>query len=80
MSNIRYRPLAPSCLTEEAGDWFVGLINNGNESPYMSLTTDVREERRKEVPAVCHIDGSARLQTVAAEDNRSAACINTSIR
>ena len=64
-----YRPLAPSCLSEEAGNWFEGVFNNGNESPFMSITTKVREEKRSQVPAICHIDGTARLQTVATSDN-----------
>ena len=64
-----YRPLAPSCLSEEAGDWFEGLVNHGNESPFMSITTNVKEEKRSIVPAICHVDGSARLQTVTDKEN-----------
>jgi hypothetical protein len=64
-----YRPLAPSCLAEDAGEWFDGLKNGGNESPYMSITTGVKKDKQSIVPAICHIDGSARLQTVAEADN-----------
>jgi carbamoyltransferase len=59
-----WRPLAPSVLAEHAGDWFEGLSNGGNESPYMSITASIRSECRAQVPSICHIDGTARLQTV----------------
>ncbi len=53
-----FRPFAPACLAEKAGDWF----DIDRESPYMLLVCPVREGR--EIPAVTHVDGSARLQTV----------------
>ncbi len=65
----RYRPLAPSVLDERAGDWFEGLSNGGNASPFMSITTNVRPEKCAEVPAVRHVDDSARLQTVSERDS-----------
>jgi predicted NodU family carbamoyl transferase len=51
----RYRPLAPSVLAEFAGDWFDDLQNNKNESPYMSITTTVRQDKAHLIPAICHI-------------------------
>ena len=63
-----WRPLAPSVLAEEAGQWFEGLADGGNESPFMSITAFVKEVVRSQVPSICHIDGSARLQTVTMED------------
>lgn len=63
-----YRPLAPSVLDEHVGDWFADLKSGENASPFMSLTAEVRPERQSEVPAVCHVDGTARLQTVTKED------------
>jgi carbamoyltransferase len=57
-----FRPLAPAVLEEEVGAWFEG--GEGVLSPFMSLTMQVREEKRGLVPAVTHVDGSARLQTV----------------
>jgi len=45
------------------------LKNGGNASPYMSITDTVKAEKRQQVPAVCHVDGTARLQTVAKGDN-----------
>lgn len=63
-----YRPLAPSVLEEYAGQWFDELKDNANESPYMSITAHVKEEKISIVPAICHVDGSARLQTVSKVD------------
>jgi carbamoyltransferase len=53
-----FRPFAPAVLAEKAGDWF----EIDRESPYMLLVCPVRAGR--EIPAVTHVDGSARLQTV----------------
>ncbi|CEM17151.1 unnamed protein product [Vitrella brassicaformis CCMP3155] len=61
-----FRPFAPSVIAEEADGWFEDLPECG--SPYMSITAAVREERRGLVPAVCHVDGTARLQTVRESD------------
>ena len=63
-----YRPLAPSVLSEHAGDWFVELQNDQNMSPYMSFTATVIPDKASLVPSICHIDNSARLQTVTADD------------
>ena len=67
----RYRPLAPSVLSEHAADWFDNIpAGEGRSiSPYMSMTTTVTEGRRALVPAVTHIDGTARLQTVDKQSN-----------
>jgi len=53
-----FRPFAPAVLAERASEWF----EIDRESPYMLLVCPVREGR--EIPAVTHVDGSARLQTV----------------
>ena len=57
-----FRPFAPAVLEEEAGDWF----EEAEASPFMLLTFTVRPERREAIPGVVHVDGSARVQTVAA--------------
>jgi carbamoyltransferase len=54
-----FRPFAPSVLAERADEWF-GL--DGVESPYMLLVAPVL---RQDIPAVTHVDGSARVQTVS---------------
>lgn len=57
-----FRPFAPAVIYEEAKKYFDINI----ESPYMLLTAKVLSDR---IPAVTHVDGSARLQTVKREDN-----------
>ena len=63
-----FRPFAPSCLAEEAGRWFdlgePGEREDANVSPYMSMTAMVKDDKRELIPAVTHVDGSSRLQTV----------------
>ncbi len=54
-----FRPFAPSVLAERADEWF-GL--DGVDSPYMLLVAPVL---RDDIPAVTHVDGSARVQTVS---------------
>lgn len=68
-SRESFRPFAPSVLAEHAEDWFdLGdASSDSNKSPYMSVTAMVREKKTKLIPAVTHVDGSSRLQTVTAE-------------
>ena len=54
-----FRPFAPSVLEEKCNEWFELDI----PSPYMLLVADVREGKRT-IPAVTHVDQSARIQTV----------------
>jgi carbamoyltransferase len=60
-----YRPFAPSVLREYVSEWYEFDI----DSPYMSFAIPVKEEKRKLVPAIVHLDGTARLQTVTREEN-----------
>jgi carbamoyltransferase len=60
-----FRPFAPMVLAEKAGEWFDGPAEFA--SPYMSFAVPVREDRRERIPAVVHLDGSARVQTVHAD-------------
>ncbi|AZZ92930.1 transferase [Hahella sp. KA22] len=55
-----FRPFAPSVPLEKAGVYF----DCDYPSPYMILVAPTREEWKKEIPAVVHADGSARVQTV----------------
>ncbi len=55
-----YRPVAPICLEEFAPD----IFSPGTPDPYMLFDHDVRAEWRERIPAVVHLDGTARLQTV----------------
>ena len=62
-----FRPFAPACMAEHADEWFdmTGL----NDSPYMLFIVPVKHDKRTKIPAVTHVDGSARVQTVTAEQN-----------
>jgi carbamoyltransferase len=61
----RFRPFAPSVLEEALDAYFVGAAAD----PFMIQVYPVRPEKRGEIPAVTHVDGSGRLQTVSAESN-----------
>ncbi|RBP45307.1 carbamoyltransferase [Roseimicrobium gellanilyticum] len=60
-----FRPFAPSVLREAVGEWF----ETDDDVPFMMQVYQVREERRSKIPAVTHVDGSGRLQTVYRETN-----------
>jgi carbamoyltransferase len=60
-----FRPFAPSILEDRTGDYF----EQDHPSPTMLMVYQVRPERRAEIPAVTHVDGSGRLQTVTREGN-----------
>ena len=62
-----YRPFAPAVTAEDAHHYFV--LNAGEEYPYMTMLTHVREEAKPLLPAVTHVDGTARVQTVCRDDN-----------
>jgi carbamoyltransferase len=63
-----FRPFAPAVSSEEVDRWFE--VAPGTELPFMIMTADVREAFRKQLPAITHVNGSARVQTVSARDNR----------
>lgn len=60
-----FRPFAPSILAEHVGDYFEQI----HPAPTMLMVYKVREEKRAEIPAVTHVDGSGRVQTVSREVN-----------
>jgi carbamoyltransferase len=55
-----FRPVAPVVMEEHASDWFVG----GRAAPFMLFVFDVRADKADRIPAVRHVDGTARVQTV----------------
>lgn len=61
-----FRPFAPSVLEEHSEEYF---DTDGIKSPYMVLAFDVRKDKRKIIPAVTHVDGTARVQTVNKKQN-----------
>jgi carbamoyltransferase len=62
-----FRPFAPAVSLEQVQDWFE--VPRGFELPYMIMTADVRRQHRAALPAITHVNGSARVQTVSANDN-----------
>jgi carbamoyltransferase len=60
-----FRPFAPSILEEHVGDYF----EQTHPAPTMLMVYQIRAKRRESVPAVTHVDGSGRLQTVTRELN-----------
>ncbi len=60
-----FRPFAPSILQEHVADYFEVV----DEVPYMEKVFPIRAEKRASIPAVTHVDGSGRLQTVTPTTN-----------
>lgn len=63
----RFRPFAPAVLEERAADYF----DLDRPSPFMLVTALAHESVRGEIPAVVHVDGTARVQTVSPLENRA---------
>jgi carbamoyltransferase len=61
----RFRPFAPSILAEAIDDYFVDAVHD----PFMIQVYPVRPEKRDVIPAVTHVDGSGRLQSVSQASN-----------
>lgn len=60
-----FRPFAPAVLVNKASEWF----ELEDESPFMLRVVRVRDDKRDKIPAVTHVDGTARVQTVARDVN-----------
>jgi carbamoyltransferase len=60
-----FRPFAPSILREAVADWFV----RDEDVPFMLQVLPIRPERQSQIPAVTHVDGTGRLQTVDSVTN-----------
>jgi carbamoyltransferase len=61
-----FRPVAPVVLEEEAVNWFAGA----RVSPFMLFVFDVPPDKADRIPAVRHVDGTARIQTINRHQNR----------
>jgi carbamoyltransferase len=61
----KFRPFAPSILEECVHEWF----EIDEPTPYMEKVFPIRPEKRAQIPAVTHVDGSGRLQTVSKRTN-----------
>ena len=60
-----FRPFAPSVLREHVKDWF----KSDADVPFMMKVFEIKKKQRQRIPAVAHVDGSGRLQTVTKETN-----------
>ena len=60
-----FRPFAPSVLREAVADWF----EQDDDVPFMMQVFQIKEDKRARIPAVTHVDGSGRLQTVHQREN-----------
>src|SRR3712207_674208 len=60
-----FRPVAPVVLADKAAEWFVAA----HESPFMLFVHDVRPDQADRIPAVRHVDGTARIQTISRSQN-----------
>jgi carbamoyltransferase len=60
-----FRPVAPAVLEDRASEWFHAC----ERSPFMLFVHEVLPAQRDRIPAACHTDGSARVQTVARAHN-----------
>jgi carbamoyltransferase len=60
-----FRPFAPSILREQVAAWF----ELDDDVPFMMKVFQIRESKRAQIPAVTHVDGSGRLQTVYRDTN-----------
>ncbi|MGB3444292.1 MAG: carbamoyltransferase C-terminal domain-containing protein [Actinophytocola sp.] len=60
-----FRPLAPMVVQERVGEFF----ELDQPSPFMTFAVPVRPEQRAVIPAVTHVDGTARVQTVSREQD-----------
>ena len=65
-----FRPFAPAVLVEAAPTYFdFGVPDGAPDSPFMLLTARVRPDKQHLLPAITHVDGTARVQTVSREHN-----------
>ena len=64
-----FRPFAGSMLAEHADNWFE--MRGLKETPFMMYAINVKVEKLGEIPAITHVDGTCRIQTVTSKQNRN---------
>ena len=64
-----FRPFAGTVLLEHARDWFD--MDRLDESPFMMYAIDVLSEKQKQIPAITHVDGTCRVQTLTKDQNEN---------
>lgn len=63
-----FRPFAGTVLAEKASEWFE--MRSLKDSNYMMFALDVKEDKKEQIPAITHKDGTCRIQTLFKEDNQ----------
>jgi carbamoyltransferase len=69
LERTEFMPFAPSALAERAGEVFIGIDKAAHPAEFMTVTFDVHDEWKARIPAVVHVDGTARPQLVRADRN-----------
>ena len=69
LDRSEFMPFAPSVLAEHADELFVGVEKARHSAEFMTVTFDVLPQWRSRIPAVVHVDGTARPQLVRADRN-----------
>ncbi len=69
LARTEFMPFAPVVAAEQAGEVFDVNAVNARACQYMTIACDVRPQWRDRIPAVVHVDGSARPQTIRRDDN-----------
>ena len=62
-----FRPFAGSVMAEHASEWFD--FRSRTDSPFMMYAVNVLEDKQSSIPAITHVDGTCRIQTVTSEQN-----------
>ena len=70
LERTEFMPFAPSVLAERADEIFANLAPAAHAAEFMTVTFDVKPEWKPKIPAVVHVDGTARPQLVRADRNR----------
>ncbi|MGH2359602.1 MAG: carbamoyltransferase family protein, partial [bacterium] len=71
LRRTEFMPFAPSVLSEDAQEYFDLSAGNLRAAEYMTITCNIRHNKRKLIPAVCHVDGTARPNIVRESVNPS---------
>jgi carbamoyltransferase len=69
LERSEFMPFAPVVLADRAAEVFDIHAGNAHAAGFMTITCDVRPQWRERIPAVVHVDGSARPQTITAHHN-----------
>ena len=62
-----FRPFAGSVMAEHAAEWFD--FRSRTDSPFMMYAVNVLKDKQALIPAITHVDGTCRIQTVTSEQN-----------